>query len=133
MAFLSFVVTGCGKNENVSPATPPSSAPASYMKDERFRQDLAERRRERTELARVRNRLTAQMKAMVDKVKAELKTEDPAAVKAVLEKDPQWRSLYQRCADLNTAIAEKRRDAREAVRARISPVTKPAAPAKISK
>ena len=101
-------------------------------------QKLETLRGERTELAGMRQKIVAQMKAMVDAKRAAMKGADDAAVKAALEKDAEWVSLYKRCEDLNTALGERHQKALDALRARM--VSKrgqggagAAAPKKISK
>lgn len=115
---------GC---ERVQPAPePPRESPASYMNDAAFRTNLVERREAREELGRIHAKLARQMKAMVDAKFRELKIDNPtegdvARVKAELEKDPEWNSLYARCKDAAEAITDNRRGALRAVRERIAP------------
>lgn len=90
------------------------------MDDPVFRQALKEKRDERVELASARNIVVKKMTAMIEAKKAELKTDDLAKVKAALEKDPEWQSLYKRCLDANQAIKEKRRESMNMVREKIS-------------
>lgn len=115
IGLFALVFTGCGKGE-------PSPAPAakSYMDDPVFRQALKEKRDERVELANARDIVVKKMTAMIEAKKAELKTDDLAKVKAALEKDPEWQSLYKRCLDANQAIKEKRRESMSMVREKIS-------------
>ena len=112
------VLSGCGEGspesaEVVSPASSESS-PATLAKLEKLRH-------ERTELAATRQKIVAQMKAMVDAKRAAMKGADDAAVKAALEKDAEWVSLYKRCEDLNAAIGEKRQEAAAEVRKELAP------------
>ena len=109
-------LAGCGKSE-----APDPSSPASYMKDTAFRGKLDELRAEQRDLLRARERVVAEMKAKVDAAKARLKTDDEKLVKAELEKDPEWQSLYKRCVDANTALDEQRRKTLGEVRGRIAP------------
>lgn len=111
----ALVFTGCGKGE-----PSPSPAAKSYMDDPDFRQALKEKRDERVELASARNIVVKKMTAMIEAKKKELKTDDLAQVKAALEKDPEWQSLYQRCLDANQAIKEKRRESMGLARERLS-------------
>ena len=113
MLFLS----GCGEG---SPTTSESSASAVSVSPATM-QKLETLRGERTELAGVRQKIVAQMKAMVDAKRAAMKGADDAAVKAALEKDAEWVSLYKRCEDLNAAIGEKRQAAAGAVRKELAP------------
>lgn len=91
------------------------------MKDAAFRQDLRERRVERQAMAGQRERLMRQMAALVEAKKKELGAADEAKLKAELEKDAEWRSLRERCVDLNTAMRENRQKAMAAVRTRLMP------------
>lgn len=125
MGCCALVFQGC-KREPEKPV-PPSHMPESYMHDENFRTNLAVRREARGELTAAHSRLAARMKEMVDAKMAELKIPQPpseadvARVKSALERDPEWKSLYDRCADLAQAIKENRRDAMRVVRERIVP------------
>lgn len=117
MGFALLTFTGCGKEEkSVDPASP-----ESYMNDKAFMKKLAADRLSRQELVQARAKIVAKMKAMVDAKKAELKTSDEALVKAALEKDPEWNSLYRRCEDANVAIAEQRKKTFGTVRGRLMP------------
>lgn len=97
------------------------------MDDVTFRTNLTARREAREALAAVHAKLARQMKAMVDAKLRELKVGDKpseadlARVKAELEKDPEWNSLYARCKDAAQAIKENRRDAMRLVGARLNP------------
>ena len=91
------------------------------MKDTAFRGKLDELRAEQRDLLQARERVVAEMKAKVDAAKARLKTDDEKLVKAELEKDPEWQSLYKRCVDANTALDEQRRRTLGEVRGRILP------------
>lgn len=118
MGLGMLLLTGCGEGspesaEVVSPASSESS-PATLATLEKLRG-------ERTELAGVRQKIVAQMKAMVDAKRAAMKGADDAAVKAALEKDAEWVSLYKRCEDLNAAIDEKRQAAAGEVRKALAP------------
>ena len=114
MGLSAFVFTGCEKAE------PPPSAPSQGLAEPAFRQKLSDKRDERLELARARDAVVGKMTAMIEAKKAELKTDDLAKVKAALEKDPEWQSLYKRCLDANQAIKEKRRESMNMVREKIS-------------
>ena len=60
------------------------------------------------------------MVEMIEAKKKELGTDDEAALKAALEKDPAWRELYARCQDANAAIGENRRETMAVVRERLT-------------
>lgn len=117
MAGLCLVLAGCRKEE----AKPSPSSPKSYMKDPAFRKDLKEARLARNRLEATRGKIVAQMTAKIEAAKARLgAAADEAALKRELEKDPEWKSLYARCEDLNTAIGEARQKSLKTVRERIS-------------
>ena len=59
------------------------------------------------------------MQAKIAAAKERLATEDEAVLKAELEKDPEWNSLYKRVEDLNTALEDERKRAEAVVRNRI--------------
>lgn len=118
MGAFALVLTGCERTADE--ASPKSEATASCMSDPKFRQDLAEARAERNGLAKARNDVVAKLNAMIAAKKAELKTDDVAKVRAELEKDPEWRSLCQRCLDANQAIEESRKRTLEQVRGRLT-------------
>jgi len=104
-----------GDDAAVSPA-----APACYMKDGEFRAKLDGQVAKRGELAAARSAVVERMAAMVEAKKKELGTADEATLKAALEKDPEWRELYARCQDANTAIGENRKDTMAVVRERLT-------------
>ena len=117
MGLGMLLLTGCGEN---SPQAGEASAPVAEVSPATM-QKLETLRGERTELAGMRQKIVAQMKAMVDAKRAAMKGADDAAVKAALEKDAEWVSLDKRCQDLNAAIGEKRQAAAGAVRKELAP------------
>lgn len=112
-------VAGCSREGEKKAAVSPA-APESYMKDEAFRGRLDGQVAKRAELAKARNAVVAQMAEMIEAKKKELGTDDEAALKAALEKDPAWRELYARCQDANAAIGENRKDTMAIVRERLT-------------
>ena len=112
-------VAGCSR-EGEQKATVSPASPESYMKDGEFRGRLDGQVAKRGELAKARNAVVARMVEMIEAKKRELKTDDEAALKAALEKDPEWRELYARCQDANAAIGENRRDTMAVVRERLT-------------
>ena len=116
-----FFTAGCDRASEPSPSSSPSSPMAEAMEDAAFMNKMEEGRQARMDLAKTRSKIVAQMKAMVDAKRAAMKGADDAAVKAALEKDPEWTSLYTRCEDLNAAIADQRRKMANEVRARVAP------------
>ena len=123
-ALAAFALAGCrrGEGDAAGRSSPPKADPPSvYMKDPAFREALSGQRRERNGLAATRSALEAKMVAKVEAAKARLGTGDTAAVKAELEKDPEWRSLYDRMVDVNKAIDDNRRRTGAIVRNRVAP------------
>ena len=116
MGVLAFIFAGCERHE-----APSAQAPESYMKDPVFRSALKEKRVERNSLAKVRDTLVEKMTAMIEAKKAELKTDDLEKVKAELEKDLEWKSLYQRCLDVNQAIEDNQKKTMGIVKRRLAP------------
>jgi len=91
------------------------------MNDEKFLGKLEKMREERLDLMQARAKLVDKMKTMVDAKRAELPGADDAAVKAALERDPEWVSLRRRCEDMNAVIAEANRRSMKTVRERLAP------------
>ena len=118
MGFGMLVLSGCGEG---SPESAEVVSPASSEPSPATLEKLEKLRHERTALVSTREKIVAQMKAMVDAKRAAMKGADDAAVKAALEKDAEWVSLYKRCQDLNAAIGEKRQAAAGEVRAALAP------------
>ena len=94
------------------------------MKDPVFRKALADKRAERTDYLKSRAKLVKELEKMVEAKKAAMPGADDAAVKAALEKDPEWTDLVKRVNDLTTAIGENGRAAQGIVRERIAPKKK---------
>jgi len=116
---LTLCLSGC-KKEEPKPELP-SNSPAVYMKDEGFKKDLAHQRKARLELTKSRAALVEKMKSMVDAQRAKAPGADDAAIKAVLEKDPEWLSLEKRVVDLNAALEENHGRTLKIVGDRIAP------------
>ena len=108
------VLTGCNRE------SAELSSPESYMKDENFIKTLEAQRRRQGELEAAHHKLAERMKAMIEAKKKELKTEDLDKVRLELEKNEEWKSLYDRCLDAATAAKENRRKTEGIVRKRIS-------------
>lgn len=116
MGALALALPGCRKEEE-----PASSSPEVYMNDPVFRKQLADGRKERTALQAKRAELVKKLEQMVEAKKAALPGADDAAVKAALEKEPEWIDLTKRVVDLTTAITESGRRMDEVIRGRIAP------------
>ena len=127
---FTLVFIGCNRvsEESAAAVEPAKHTPESYMKDPAFRGQLKELRTERNALAKARSTVVAKMEAMIEAKKAELKTDDLEKVRAELEKDPEWKSLYKRCLDANQAIEDNQKHTFGIVRERLTPadVKKPA-------
>lgn len=94
------------------------------MKDSAFRQQLADGRKEREGFLVKRTELVKKLEQMIEAKKAAMPGADDAAVKAALEKDPEWNDLVQRVKDLSTAMKEGGRRMDEIIRGRIAPKKK---------
>lgn len=115
---LALILQGCDR----TPA-PPSPAPAPAAKTARDAQLDAKLEAlgvERKALLRARETVVDQMKAKIDAARAKLKTDDPKLLKAELEKDPEWKSLYERCTDAQTALGEQRKKTADVVREKLT-------------
>lgn len=116
MGMIALVFSGCRKEEESSP-----SSPEVYMNDPVFRKQLADGRKEREGFALKRTELVKAMEQMIEAKKAAMPNADSAALKAALEKDPEWVSLEKRVNDLTTAIGESGRRMDEVIRKRVAP------------
>ena len=119
LAALLAALAGCSREGEGNAAVSPA-APESYMKDREFRGRLDGQVAKRAELAKARNAVVERMAAMIEAKKSELGTDDEAALRAALEKDPEWRDLYARCQDANAAIGENRKETMAVVRERLT-------------
>lgn len=118
-AVLSAFVCGCPSEKEEPPPDP--SSPESYMNDTNFIAGLSAERREYLTIVRDRNAIAEKMKTMVDAKREELKTEDAAAVKAELEKDPAWNDLYAQITNANAKAEAQRKKVLGTAAARITP------------
>lgn len=116
MGVIMLVLSGCRKEEE-----PVSSSPEVYMKDPVFRRELADGRKERTAFEAKRAELVKELEKRIEAKKAAMPGADDAAVKAALEKDPEWLELKKRVVDLTTAIKESGRRMDEVIRGRVAP------------
>ncbi len=114
-------LVGCGERAASEPAAEasPKTAAQHRMEDPVYRKQLDGQLAARNELASVRGRLVAQMEAMVAAARKAQPGADDAAIKAALEKDPAWRSLYARVLDVNAALEDNRKQSQEIVRNRL--------------
>lgn len=105
--------SGCGREEAAeAKADPPPHVPESYMRDESFREDLRERRRQRARIVNERADVVAKMQE-----RERLAGGDADR----LGRDAEWQSLKARLADLNARYEESRQEQLRHVRERIVP------------
>ena len=117
-AVLSAFLVGCPSKKE---PPPDPSSPESYMNDTNFMGRLSGERAKHVALMRERNAIAEKMKDMVEAKKAEMKTEDLAAVEAELKKDPVWNDLYTQITNANAKVEAHRREQLGIVRERITP------------
>lgn len=118
MGALSLILQGCDRTPE--PSSPASAPAAKSELDKQLDAKLEALGVERKALLRARETVVDQMKAKVDAAKARLKTDDPKLLKAELEKDPEWKSLYERCTDAQTALGEQRKKTADVVREKLT-------------
>ena len=118
MGTLAIALPGCRKEKEEK--LPPSS-PAVYMNDPVFRKQLDDGRKEREGYIVKRTKLVREMEKMIEAKKAEMPDASEAELKAALEKNPEWQSLYKRVADLTTAMEECGRRTDAIIRERLAP------------
>ena len=116
MGAFALILPGCRKEDESK-----SSSPEAYMNDPVFRKQLADGRKERTAFEVKRAELVAAMEKMIEAKKAAMPGADDAALKAALEKDPEWIDLSKRVVDLTTAIQESGRRTDGVIRERVAP------------
>ena len=121
-AFCAFLVAGCERDAGgaAAAAAPKADPPDVYMKDPVFQKALADKRQERKGILSVRRRLVEEAEKKVEAMKAKMPGADEAAIKAELEKDPEWVSLIARVESANDAYNENRLATTKIVGERIS-------------
>ena len=119
MGALMLCLAGCRKEEKKPEI--PASSPASYVHDKAFMGALAAERVKHSDLMRARNAIADRMKDMIEAKKAEMKTSDLKKIKAELEKDPAWQTLYAECTNANARVERHQREVFGKVRERIAP------------
>lgn len=85
-----------------------TTAPEYYMKKPAMTNLLATARKERGELAKLRNRLIDEVTAKVDAARAANPGKDDEAIKAILEQDAEYVSLHRKLVDVTKAIDDQR-------------------------
>ena len=119
---LGALIGGCSDDPETSGAPRFESDPPSvYMNDPAFRAALDAQQAAKTKLLGSREKLLVQIEQMVDAARAAMPGADDAAVKAELEKKPEWVSLQKRVADLQAALEDNRRATMDIVRERTAP------------
>lgn len=124
---LALFTSGCSRDEEPRdvPETPAPSASTSPEKipprlsDPEYKAALDNNLANQNDLRSVQSRLMSQLRAKVNAVRESLGTDDEAALKAELEKDPDFKSLQSRLADVATALRDEQRHAAEVVRRKI--------------
>lgn len=92
-------------------------AEAMEVRRTEFDAAMEKRRAVRFSLAEERRKINERMKEMVDAARAALpEGASDAEIKAKLEENPEWNSLYKRAEDLGRALADARGKTMEVLR-----------------
>ena len=121
-ALTAAVVAGCTKEAEPETAAE-KQAPAAVdnrAQDKAYVRALQASAAKRDSLVGTRIKVLEEMKAKFAAKQAEMAGADEQAVMAALEADPEWISLEKRSNDLNQAVEDEQRRARELIRQRIS-------------
>jgi len=126
MVFVAVFGGACKKKRVVAlePAKPSESGleavVTNRMHDASYREELKQNLKEQRVKAKERNVVVERMTALIARARAKLPAgADDAAVKAELEKDPEWRELESKNQQLIGEIEVTLARAREAVRQRM--------------
>jgi len=127
LTMLSTVISclfsaGCRKSTpvTVAPQTPLEAVVTNRANDPAYVTALKENRTSQNVLARENHAVKAQLAVCAERVKAALPPgADEAALKAALEKDPEWQALKGREAKVMAEDKQKLIAARELIRARM--------------
>ena len=112
---------GCGKNEPPKPEENLPTVVTNRMADPAYLQELEGIRRKQSELAAERGQVVMRMEQKVAAVKEKLpKGATDAAIRAELEKDPEWKALEKENENRIQKIQANLEEARTAVRARLA-------------
>lgn len=117
MGIAALFFAGCKKEAEPQPE---AQRPASYMNDPEFRSQLDTQRVAHVKLVRERNSFADRLKEKFDEARRRLKTDDPAKVKAELEKDPEWKELYAKCTNAAARVEVNRQNTLGIVRERLT-------------
>ena len=117
-------LSGCGKKEEPAqavqkPRQPGVSSVAERMADPAYVKQLEAQGAERDELVGARGKLTVQVQRMLKDMRAKMPGADAAAVKAALEKDPEYQSVIARIRDLGVNLDANREKTQAIVRERM--------------
>lgn len=107
---LALVFQGCERSSPLQ--EPPRESPASYMKDPKFRKEVADARKELQRLAAERKPLADRMQELVNQYGEDL---------GKLQNVPEWVELHRKVTALNKRFAEVRQRQLSTVRDRITP------------
>ena len=114
MGALALILQGCGRDERASEKpSVPASAPAVYMNDPVFRQQLEAKRKELQAIVKTRAPLAKRMEELVKEHGKDL---------AALQKIPEWNELHKKVTALNAKYEETRARQLKVVRERLTPV-----------
>ena len=114
MALPVLFILGCDRGDSGASSVPaePSRRGAGRSSPEETLAACSNRidecRVENRRLLAKRETLVASMERMVDAMREKMPGADDAAVKAELEKDPEWNSLYRRVESLGKAVDDNR-------------------------
>lgn len=124
MVFVCLLAAGCGKRtEGEATETTGSGLErvvTNRMQDATYRKALDQNRQEQSQKAFERNEIVKKMEACISRARATLPAgADDKAVKAVLEKDPEWKVLEAKNAQAIGEIEKTLAKARETIRQRM--------------
>ena len=127
IASLAFFSIGCSREEApaaapAAPEAPVAEAPrekTSRLADPVYKAAIDDHMSKQQELRMLQSRLAERLRAKVNAMRESLGVEDEAAIKAALEKDPEFKSLQSRMIDAGKALRDEQRHATETVRAKI--------------
>lgn len=114
------ILSGCKKKKKAEPSAA-KKPPASRMEDKEYVAALQAHRDDQKVVARERNKLAEEMKAVCERVRGSLASDiDDEEFKAALEENEEWRELLKKQERLDQDVRDVLRQARETVRARLS-------------
>lgn len=122
------LASGC-KKESEPPAAPPPrpgvTSVAERMADPAYVKTLEAQGAERDELVAARGKVTAEIQRKLQAMRAKMPGADAAAVKAALEKDPEYQVLVSRVKDIGTNLDANREKTMAIVRERMKGTSQP--------